>query len=108
MTKITEEHVHSMISEQEFTKMGQKTTVCVTRLVNGFEIVTSAACVDPADYCDDTGRDICMKRAIEKIWELEGYVSQVGLACQEATNMETEDGTKCDSELQGEDKAISC
>lgn len=105
---LTEEHIKCMISEQEFCKMGNKTTVCMTRLVNGFEIVTSSSCVNPDEYCEETGKEICHKRACDKIWELEGYMNQIGLCVQEASDLcEDSDECRTDSEVKGTDQ-VNC
>lgn len=53
--------------------MGEKTTVLHARLPNGFEVVTSSACVDPSDYDPEMGEQICRDRLEEKVWELLGF-----------------------------------
>lgn len=50
-----------------------KCTVVSCKLPNGFVIVESSACVDPKNYDYDMGVEICMKKIINKVWELEGY-----------------------------------
>nr|WP_254786645.1 Gp49 family protein [Cytobacillus oceanisediminis] len=50
-----------------------KCTVVSCQLPNGFIIVESSACVDPANYDVKLGAQICMERITNKIWELEGY-----------------------------------
>lgn len=70
---ITEEDVNSIIESEEYQKLGRKTTACVLTLKNGFEIVATSACVDPDNYNEEIGRETSKKRAIDKIWELEGY-----------------------------------
>ena len=57
------------------TKFG-KTTICTCVLPNGFIIVESSSCVDPANYDEEIGRSICVDRIRSKVWELEGYVLQ--------------------------------
>lgn len=53
-----------------------KCTVVSCQLPNGFIIVESSACVDPANYDVKLGGKICMERITNKIWELEGYKLQ--------------------------------
>lgn len=53
-----------------------KCTVVTCQLPNGFVIVESSACVDPANYDEDLGKQICLKRIMNKVWELEGYCLQ--------------------------------
>lgn len=50
-----------------------KCTVVSCKLPNGFVIVESSACVDPENYDEDMGVEICMKKIVDKVWELEGY-----------------------------------
>lgn len=77
--KLTEEIIESRVVEQLDYKVGNKTTVVVLILVNGFEVVGTSACVDPKDYNHDLGILYARKRAIDKVWELEGYVTQTWL-----------------------------
>lgn len=50
-----------------------KCTVVACKLPNGFVIVESSACVDPANYDPHLGEQICKERILDKLWELEGY-----------------------------------
>jgi len=60
----------------EFRKMGERTTVCLVTLKNGFEISGFAAVWDPSLYDKDKGRYWAFKRAAEKFPALKekGYV----------------------------------
>jgi len=71
--KLTDSDIESMIVKEEYKKMGEKTCVGCFTLANGFEIVTSSACVDPANFDLELGKNYCRQHAINKIWELEGY-----------------------------------
>ena len=73
--KITEDHIGRLLDRSlvEEIKLGAKTTVVHVTLPNGFELVESSSCVDPANYDHALGVSICMKRIKDKIWELEGY-----------------------------------
>ncbi|MED3976137.1 Gp49 family protein [Priestia megaterium] len=73
--KITKEYIENLMSQSEFqvTKMFDKTTVVACRLPNGFTIVESAGCIDPANYDIDLGVCICKKRIENRLYELEGY-----------------------------------
>ena len=73
---LTQECIESKIKKEEYIKIGRKTTVGCFTLENGFEIVTSSACVKEEDYDEEIGKEICRKQAINKIWELEGYLIQ--------------------------------
>lgn len=73
---VTLEDVKNVIDTMTFHKMGRKTTVGLATLKNGFEICVSSACVDPENFNEDIGKEICMKRIEDKIWELLGYTLQ--------------------------------
>lgn len=72
-TTVTEADVMAMIESEEIMKIGAKTTCCVLTLQNGFEVVGTSACVDPANYNEEIGATYARKRAMDKVWELEGY-----------------------------------
>lgn len=56
-----------------------KCTVVTVTLENGFMLTESAACVDKENYDEYIGREICLKKIKEKLWELEGYKLQCEL-----------------------------
>ena len=49
-------------------------TICILVLTNGFTVIGESNCVDPADFDADIGRMVAKKRAVDKVWELEGYL----------------------------------
>jgi len=73
---ITKEDVDHWIDYVDCRTMGEKTTVVKVTMLNGFEIVESSSCVDPANYDEELGRKICMERIRNKIWELLGFLLQ--------------------------------
>lgn len=79
--RITKEQVAALLesSKVEDVKLGEKTTVVSVTLPNGFVIVQSSSCVDPSNYDHEVGKQICMKRAEDKVWELEGYRLQASI-----------------------------
>lgn len=48
-------------------------TVVHAKLPCGFIVTETSACIDPANYDQALGTEICMKRIRDKVWELEGY-----------------------------------
>lgn len=68
--------VDEFISYYETYTLGDRTTVVRCVLRNGFEIVESSSCVDPKNYSEKMGRDICMGKIEDKIWELLGFLLQ--------------------------------
>ena len=74
-TTVTKERIEEIMTKSNIvvdTVFG-KCTVVSCRLPNGFVIVESSACVDPDNYDEDMGVEICLDRIENKIWELEGY-----------------------------------
>lgn len=68
--------VEEFISFVDTTTMGDRTTVVRCVLRNGFVIVESSSCVDPENYSEDMGYEICMGKIRDKIWELLGFLLQ--------------------------------
>lgn len=75
-TKITEDMVDAFIGRIEVHTFAPKTTVVKAILVNGYTIVESASCVDPINYDERLGTDICTKKIKDKVWELLGFLLQ--------------------------------
>ena len=63
-------------SAKHVSRIGKKTCVVCLQLPSGFEITETSACVDPANYSEKIGEEICMERIKNKLWELEGYKLQ--------------------------------
>jgi hypothetical protein len=80
--KVTNDQIRDIIanSKIEVTKWGDKTTIVKAQLPNGFIIVESSSCVDPENFDEVIGYDICMDRIVNKVWELEGYALQKEVA----------------------------
>lgn len=51
-------------------------TFVEVRMPNGFTVRESATCVDPANYDEEIGKQVCLKRIEDKIWMLLGYEKQ--------------------------------
>lgn len=73
---ITQEMVDDFMSIYQTTKMGEKTTVVVCTLLNGFVITESSSCVDPANYDQGLGEKLCIAKIETKVWELLGFLLQ--------------------------------
>lgn len=78
-----------------------KCTIVACKLPNGFVIVESSSCVDPANYDEDMGVDICMKNIEKKLWELEGYLLQNKLYMDGVTfDDDNDDDLECDGDCE--------
>ena len=52
--KLTEEKIREHIIKKEFSKVGEKTTICLLTLDCWFEVVWTSSCVDKEEYSHDT------------------------------------------------------
>lgn len=78
---VTEQQVNDLMEAADIKviTLFDKCTVVAARLSNGFVIVESSAAVSPENYSEEMGREICLERIKNKIWELEGYKLQCTL-----------------------------
>lgn len=76
---ISGEDVIAFIKDSESVKIGEKTTMTTVHLINGFELVETSACVDPANFSMEIGHNINMGKIKNKIWFLLGFLLQTGL-----------------------------
>lgn len=54
-----------------------KPVTCVTvQMKNGFTIRESTTCVNPANYDEEIGKQICLEKIEDKVWFLLGYSLQ--------------------------------
>ena len=58
-----------------FTKQ-DKITIVIATLRNGFTIVESSACVDPKNYDEKIGAEICKERIKNQVWNHLGFLLQ--------------------------------
>lgn len=49
-------------------------TFCVLVLRNGFTVTGESACASPENFDAEIGRKIARQNAVNKIWQLEGYL----------------------------------
>lgn len=76
---IGEKMVNEFIAIVDTKTMGDRTTVVMCTLRNGFIITESSSCVDPANYSQKIGEEICMGKIKDKIWELLGFLLQTAV-----------------------------
>ena len=82
MGRVSQKLVEDVMAQSDYvkeTKFG-KCAVVTMRLPNGFVLVESNACVDPADYDEEYGWGLCMERLEGRVWELYGFLAQEGAA----------------------------
>lgn len=75
---LTQSDIDSMIeaSEIHIDTIGQKTTLVRVVLPTGFELVEASACVDPANYSEQVGAEICLEKIKDRLWFLMGFTLQ--------------------------------
>ena len=69
-------YIYKKVKNVFFTKIGEKTVICLLKLENGFEVVGTSACVNPEDFDLEIGEYYSLKNALDKVEELEGYLMQ--------------------------------
>jgi hypothetical protein len=90
MSKITLEQIEALIKSEYYThgtngwteaknhvaennERLHTLTTCVLYLHSGFMVVGTSACVEIADYDYDIGMKVARQKAIDQIWQVEGY-----------------------------------
>jgi len=74
--KITQKMVDDFMLINQTTNMGEKTTVVVCKLVNGWLVTESSSCVDRTNYNMALGEKLCVEKIKSKVWELLGFLLQ--------------------------------
>jgi len=74
-TTVTFADILAKVKRADYMVMPDSTTtICQLTLENGYTIIGKAACVDPRKFSKATGEKYAYEDAIDKIWELEGYL----------------------------------
>lgn len=76
---VTEEDVKANMQDVYCTTLkpfDKPVTFVEVRMKNGFTVRESTTCVDPNNYNEEIGKEICLKRIEDKIWLLLGYALQ--------------------------------
>lgn len=81
---LTPDYIESIITCEEYYVLAGSTHTVCSLTVHGNPNITvtgSSDCIDPADFDSAKGKAAARRRAIDKLWELEGYRVKVGVAC---------------------------
>lgn len=76
---VTQEQVNENmqdVSVQTLEDFGKKITHVSVRMKNGFVLTEDSICVDPANYDEEIGKQVCLSRIENKVWFLLGYALQ--------------------------------
>ena len=57
-------------------EFGKPTTYVCVKMKNGFTVRESTTCVDPSNYDEEIGKEICLKKIEDRVWFLLGYSLQ--------------------------------
>lgn len=85
--KVTKEEVQANMQDvivRTVMEFDKPCTYVTVRMKNGFTLRESTTCVDPANYDENIGKEICLKRIEENIWFLLGYALQEKMHCEKA------------------------
>lgn len=77
--KVTKEEVLANMQDiicETRVEFGKPTTYVCVKMKNGFTVRESTTCVDPSNYDEEIGKEICLKKIEDKIWFLLGYSLQ--------------------------------
>lgn len=79
MNTVTKEEVMENMQDVIYktaTEFDKPVTYVTVRMKNGFTLRESTTCVDPANYDEEIGKQICLEKIEDKIWFLLGYALQ--------------------------------
>ena len=73
--KLTTDYISSLVKDTSFFILpATTTTICQLTLQNGFVVVGTSACIDKNSFSKEIGEQEAYKNALDKVWELEGYL----------------------------------
>lgn len=70
-----QENMQDVLCKTEIEWGKPVTYVCV-RMKNGFTLRESTTCVDPKNYSEEIGKQICLEKIEDEVWKLLGYELQ--------------------------------
>jgi len=76
--RVTPQQIEDLINSAESQEhvFWDKELVTSYKLPSGFTVTGRGACVDPANFDIESGRQVCREDAIHQLWQLEGYLLQ--------------------------------
>ena len=73
--RVTPEDIVAAVKGEEYYVFpGSQLTICCLTLQNGFNVTGESACASPENFNKELGEKISKKKAMDKIWSLEGYL----------------------------------
>nr|WP_309574579.1 Gp49 family protein [Moraxella osloensis] len=71
--RVTKEFLESEIDKVEYTRIGGTLTHCIIYTHDGFAFTGESACVDPAQFDEEIGKQIAYKVAFDKMYMPYGF-----------------------------------
>ncbi|MBB75621.1 MAG: hypothetical protein CMJ75_14030 [Planctomycetaceae bacterium] len=73
---VTKDALDQLVAQSniEYAVFGNKLTVAVITLPCNFKVTGEASCVDVNNFDKALGEKYALEKAVEKLWELEGYL----------------------------------
>jgi len=79
--RVTPERLEEVIASEQYYVFPNSTfTACLLTLANGYNVLGESACASPENFNAEIGRKIARSNAVNKIWQLEGYLLKQKLA----------------------------
>jgi len=73
--RVTPERLEEVVISEQYHVFDNSTfTACLLTLKNGYTVLGESACASPENFNAELGRKIARGNAINKIWQLEGYL----------------------------------
>ena len=73
--RLTPESIKAKVKSIHFHRFeGTTTTVCCIKLENDFTAIGHSACASPENFDAKMGEKIALDDAMNRVWELEGYL----------------------------------
>ena len=81
-TSVTKEDVEANMQDIQVNTIHafrKPCTIVFVRMKNGFVLTEQSICVDPNNYSEEIGKEICLSRIENEVWKLLGYELQTKL-----------------------------
>jgi len=72
--RLNQDWIEATVVDTTYHILTDVLTVCVLTLKNGFTVTGESACASPANFNEAIGQQISYKQALDKVWQLEGYL----------------------------------
>lgn len=76
--RVTPDQIKELLdtAETQEAVFWDKEVVVSYKLLSGFTVLGRGACVDPANFNIEIGRQVAREQAEDQLWQLEGYLLQ--------------------------------